>query len=125
MELTGLEPGRTYYYQARSAGKVATPTPVPGATRGTYRPGVGTFAFTTPQPPPGRFLFAVALCNDLHIGETVAGLVGGLPVKGISQVPGRPPYPEIMAEALTTDARARGAALPARGRRHLLRGGDR
>ena len=79
--------------------------------------GGGTFAFTTPQPPPGKFLFSLALCNDLHLGETVAGLVGGLPIKGISQVPGRPPYPEIMAKALTTDARARGAA-------YLLAAGD-
>ncbi|MGH3377294.1 MAG: metallophosphoesterase [Actinoallomurus sp.] len=115
VELTGLEPGRTYYYQARSAGKIATPTPVPGAAGGPA--GIGTFAFRTPQPPPGRFLFAVALCNDLHLGETVAGLVGGLPVKGISQVPGRPPYPEVMAKALTKDARARGAA-------YLLAAGD-
>jgi 3',5'-cyclic AMP phosphodiesterase CpdA len=41
----------------------------------------------------------------------VAGLVGGLPwIKGISQVPGHTPYPEIMAQALVTDARSRGAA---------------
>jgi 3',5'-cyclic AMP phosphodiesterase CpdA len=80
--------------------------------------GPGTFAFTTPQPPPGRFLFSVALCNDLHLGETVAGLVGGVPgIKGISQVPGRPPYPEIMAKALVDDAHRRGAT-------YLLAAGD-
>ncbi len=115
VELTGLEPGRTYYYQARSGGKSATPTPVAGAA-GTPA-GVGIFSFSTPQPPPGRFLFSVALCNDLHLGETVAGLVGGLPFKGISQVPGRPPYPEIMAKALIADAKARGAT-------YLLAAGD-
>ncbi|HEY0539494.1 MAG TPA: metallophosphoesterase family protein [Actinoallomurus sp.] len=115
VELTGLEPGRTYYYQARSGGRTATPTPVAGAAGGTA--GSGTFAFRTPQPPPGRFLFSVALCNDLHLGETVAGLVGGLPIPGISQIPGRPPYPEIMARALVADARARGAT-------YLLAAGD-
>ena len=30
----------------------------------------GPYSFTTPQPPPGRFLFSIALCNDLHMGET-------------------------------------------------------
>jgi hypothetical protein len=115
VELTGLEPGRTYYYQARSRGKTATPTPVAGAA-GTPLAG-DTFSFTTPQPPPGRFLFSLALCNDLHLGETVAGLVGGLPFKGISQAPDRPPYPEIMTKALVTDARHRGA-------RYLLAAGD-
>ncbi|MCW2944128.1 MAG: metallophosphoesterase [Actinoallomurus sp.] len=115
VELTGLQPGRTYYYQARSQGKKATPTPVTGAA-GTPLTG-GTFSFTVPHPPPGRFLFSIALCNDLHLGETVAGLVGGLPFKGISQVPDRPPYPEIMAKALVADARHRGAA-------YLLAAGD-
>lgn len=115
VEVTGLEPGRTYYYQARSRGRTASPTPVAGAA-GTPLAD-GTFAFTTPQPPPGRFLFAIALCNDLHLGETVAGLIGGLPIKGISQAPGRPPYPKIMAEALVRDARQRGAT-------YLLAAGD-
>jgi hypothetical protein len=42
----------------------------------------------------------------------------GLPgIKGISQVPGHPPYPEIMTEALVDDARRRGAA-------YLLTAGD-
>ncbi|GAB2827611.1 hypothetical protein GCM10022221_27340 [Actinocorallia aurea] len=40
----------------------------------------------------------------------MAGLVGGLPIKGISQVEGHPPYPEVMAEALVADALARGAS---------------
>lgn len=115
VEVTGLEPGRTYYYRARSAGRTALPTPVAGAA-GTPLPD-GVFSFTTPQPPPGRFLFALALCNDLHLGETVAGLAGGLPIKGISQAPGRPPYPDVMAQALVADARCRGA-------RYLLAAGD-
>ena len=41
-----------------------------------------------PHPPPGRFLFSIALCNDLHMGETQAGLVGGIPqIKGSSKSP--------------------------------------
>ncbi|MCO5968772.1 purple acid phosphatase family protein [Actinoallomurus soli] len=115
VEVTGLEPGRTYYYQARSGGRSASQTSVAGAA-GTPLGG-DTFSFTTPQPPPGRFLFSIALCNDLHLGETVAGLVGGLPFKGISQAPGRPPYPKIMAEAMVRDARKRGAT-------YLLAAGD-
>lgn len=117
VELTGLEPGRTYYYRARSRGRDAAPTWLAaGQAAGT--PDGDVFAFTTPLPPPGRHLFSVALCNDLHLGETVAGLVGPLPwIKGIEQVPGHPPYPEVMAKALIADARARGA-------QYLLAAGD-
>jgi hypothetical protein len=124
VELTGLEPGQTYYYQARSRGRAATPTPftiTAGNAAGTSAFGHGTagpFSFTTPHPPPGQPLLAIALCNDLHLGETVAGLSSALPsLKGISQVPGHPPYPEIMANALVAEARARGAT-------HLLAAGD-
>lgn len=122
VEITGLEPGRTYYYQAWSNGKPASATFLAGGNAvGTSPYGLGTsgpFAFTTPQPPPGRHLFSVALCNDLHLGETVAGLVGGISaIKGISQVPGEPPYPEIMAQALVDEARSRGAT-------YLLAAGD-
>jgi hypothetical protein len=77
----------------------------------------GPFRFTVPEPPPGRFLFSIALCNDLHVGEVTAGLVGGSDIPGIQQVPGRPPYPEVMLEALVHDARALGA-------RYLLAAGD-
>ncbi|TDC62588.1 metallophosphoesterase family protein [Actinomadura sp. GC306] len=117
VELTDLEPGRTYYYKALSRGQAATPTFLAfGQSAGT--PHGDVFAFTTPQPPPGRHLFSIALCNDLHLGETVAGLVGQLPwIKGIEQLPGHPPYPELMAQALVTDAKARGA-------HYLLAAGD-
>ncbi|WDF38753.1 metallophosphoesterase family protein [Streptomyces sp. T12] len=125
VELTGLEPGQTYYYQARSRGVAATPTPlhlVRGNAVGTstfgFGSGGGPYSFTTPQPPPGRLLLSVALCNDLHLGETTAGLVGGLPLpRGVSQQPGRAPYPELMSRALVEEARRRGADL-------LLAGGD-
>ncbi|MFF4599775.1 metallophosphoesterase [Amycolatopsis sp. NPDC001319] len=114
VELTDLEPGQTYYYQARSHGKLAAPmvfTLIAGNAVGTNDHGLGTpggpFSFTTPQPPPGRYLFSVVLCNDLHMGETQAGLVGGDPsVIPIVQVPGEPPYPEVMLESLVRDVRS-------------------
>ncbi|MBO2454433.1 metallophosphoesterase family protein [Actinomadura barringtoniae] len=118
VELTGLEPGRTYFYKALSRGKTATATSLVAGQAAGDPKADGVFSFTTPQPPPGRFLFSVALCNDLHLGETVAGLIGQLPwIKGIEQVPGHAPYPEIMARALVTDARKRGAT-------YLLAAGD-
>jgi hypothetical protein len=116
VELTGLHPGETYYYRALSFGKPVPPTPftlVSGNAVGTSDFGLATggpYSFTAPEPPPGRFLFSIALCNDLHMGETTAGLVGGLPqIKGIQQVPGLPPYPEVMLESLVDDASALGA----------------
>ena len=118
VELTGLEPGQTYFYVAQSGGVPAT------SSFNAFGNGVGSstldatstgpFTFTTPEPPPGTFLFAIALCNDLHFGETVAGLAtsagGGIP-PGIEQVPGHPPYPEVMGAALAAEARLRGADL--------------
>ncbi|MBQ0848383.1 metallophosphoesterase family protein [Streptomyces sp. BH-SS-21] len=125
VELTDLEPGQTYYYQARSRGSAATPTPlhlVKGNAVGTSLHGFGThagpYSFTTPQPPPGRHLLSIALCNDLHLGETTAGLVTGMPLmRGISQRLGLGPYPEIMGRALVEEAHRRGARL-------LLAAGD-
>ena len=123
-EIGGLEPGQTYFYVAQSGGVPAAPamfsTGNPVGTSGPSALGAGPFVFTTPQPPPGRYLFTLALCNDLHVGETTAGLItssgGGLP-PGFSQLPGRPPYPEVMATALVADTRARGAHV-------LLAAGD-
>ncbi len=114
--LTGLEPGRTYHYEARSGGVLATPTPfsmIEGNAVSTA-PGpaavAGPFSFTVPQPPRGRFLFSVVLCNDFHFGETVAGRSGDIAaLAGVSQVPGHPPYPEVMFESLVADASELGA----------------
>ncbi len=124
VELRGLEPGQTYYYEARSNGKRVPPTAftlTPGNAVGTSDFGLATggpYSFTTPLPPPGRHLFSIALCNDLHVGETTAGLVGSIPqIVGIQQAPGRPPYPEVMLESLVRDARAVGAD-------YLLAAGD-
>jgi hypothetical protein len=112
VELTGLEPDQTYYYQARSNGRPAAPnafTLIAGNAVGTSNYGVGTggpYSFTTPRPPRGSHLFSIVLCNDLHMGETQAGLVGGQPQYiGITQVPGLPPYPEVMLESLVRDVR--------------------
>ncbi|MFJ8020449.1 metallophosphoesterase [Streptomyces sp. NPDC096311] len=125
VELTDLEPGQTYYYRAGSRGVAATPTPlhlVRGNAVGTSLHGLGSvggpYSFTTPQPPPGRHLLSIALCNDLHLGETAAGLVAGIPlIRGVSQAPGLAPYPETMSRALVEEARRRGADL-------LLAAGD-
>jgi hypothetical protein len=124
VELTGLEPEQTYWYQARSEGQLVAPTAfglTPGNAVSTDpgdASGTGPFRFTTPPAPKGDFLFSIILCNDMHVGETVAGLVGALPgIKGVSQVPGERPYPEIMMEALVADGLALGAS-------HLLAAGD-
>ena len=124
VELTGLEPGRTYHYQARSRGKPVPPTPftlIEGNAVGTSDAGLttgGPYRFTTPEPPPGDFLFSVVLCNDFHMGETTAGLVGSIPsIQGVSQVPGLPPYPEVMLDSLVRDATMLGA-------RFMLAAGD-
>ena len=124
-EIRGLEPGRRYYYLARSGGLVATPAPSFGGnvigTSGVDVSSSGPFTLRTPQPPPGRFLFAIALCNDLHLGETVSGLstsVGGIPATpGFRQEPGLPPYTQVMASGLARHTRAHGAHL-------LIAGGD-
>lgn len=66
VELTGLEPGETYYYRARSQGKDARPRPfdlIAGNAVGTSDFGLaagGAYSFTVPKPSPGRFLFSIA-----------------------------------------------------------------
>lgn len=124
VRLTGLEPGRTYHYQARSAGLPATPTEfslIAGnavSTADGPATGTGPFSFTVPMPPPGRFLFSVVLCNDLHVGETVAGRSGDIPgLEGVSQESGLPPYPEVMFRSVVDDAAELGASF-------LLAAGD-
>ena len=113
--LTGLEPGQTYYYRARSNGREAAPTPfsmIAGNAVSTA-PGPaadGPHAFTAPEPPAGRHLFTVVLCNDMHMGETVAGKSGDIPaLAGVSQAPGHAPYPEVMLRSLVEDAADLGA----------------
>jgi 3',5'-cyclic-AMP phosphodiesterase len=134
VEITGLWPGTTYYYQAVSGGLIATPRLLPqlsfppgglvlpdNPTAGQLEavlasllvPGVVQSAspgrVTTLVPPPGRLLFTLALSNDLHAGDTMNDLpVTDVP-PGFSQAPDLPPYPVVMARAMTRDAAARGA----------------
>ena len=134
VEVTGLRPGTTYYYQAVSGGVSATPRLVPQLSfppGGLVLPdnatcdqleailtrllpsGVAQSAspgrVTTLVPPPGRLLFTLALSNDLHTGETVSDLVAAAVPPGFSPAPELPPYPVVMARAMTRDAAARGA----------------
>ncbi len=134
VEITGLRPGTTYYYQAVSGGVPATPRLLPQLS---FPPGgvvlpeaptngqvetllAGLLAsgamrsaspgqVTTLVPPPGHLLFTLALSNDLHAGEAVSGLVTSDFPPGIRQAPELPPYPVVMARAMTRDAAARGA----------------
>ena len=132
--VTGLEPGRTYYYAAYSGGVQASPRMVPQLTypaggvvippaptdtqllailAGLLSSGVVLSAapgsVTTLVPPRGRHLFTLALANDLHIGETVSGLATSTFPPGFSQQPGLPPYPELMTRAMTAEAARLGA----------------
>lgn len=110
VELSGLEPGRPYYYRCLSNGVPATSTqlfPEPPATG----------RFTTLLPPPGALLLTMAWANDLHIGEMTSGLAysnGSLPGGGLP--PGFPadpddPYWRVMATAASAEAKERGATL--------------
>jgi 3',5'-cyclic-AMP phosphodiesterase len=134
VEVTGLRPGTTYYYQAYSAGTAAAPRLYPQLTfpaGGLVIPDDPTDAqleailaellasgvvlsaspgsVTTLVPPRGELLLTVALSNDIHTGETVSGLAISDFPPGFSQVPGLPPYPVVMAESMTADAARRGA----------------
>jgi 3',5'-cyclic-AMP phosphodiesterase len=136
VEVTGLRPGTTYYYQAYSDGVAAAPRLYPQLT---FPPGgivippdpadaqleqilaqllssgvvlsASPGSVTTLVPPRGRLLFTVALSNDVHTGETVSGLATADFPPGFSQPPGLPPYPVVMAESMTADAAARGAGV--------------
>lgn len=134
VEVSGLRPGTTYHYQAFSGGVPATPRLLPQLTypaggvvippnptdaqllqilSGLLSSGVVDSAapgsVTTLIPPSGRYLFTLALANDLHIGETVSGLATSDFPPGFEQSPGLPPYPVVMIESMTGDAARRGA----------------
>ena len=133
VEVTGLEPGTTYYYQALSDGRRASPRPMPrlsfrpdGVVRpehpvpgdldaiarglissdvaGSASPGT----VTTLVPPPGDLLFTIALSNDLHTGEEPRPAAGTY-LAAAREPSGLPPYPVTMAQAMARDAAARGA----------------
>ena len=111
VELTGLEPGRTYFYVCLSAGKVAVPTTVSGFPTPTTPPEpAATGTFTTPLPPPGKHLFTMAWANDLHIGEMTSGLAAGDFPPGFAADPNNP-YWRFMTQAAVAESRQRGATL--------------
>jgi len=120
VEVTGLQPGRTYYWRAESAGVTAVPV-LPTPTNPLVGPAPPVF--TTLQRPAGREVGRVAWLNDLHFGEQVAGLAysnPSLPGGGIP--PGFPvdpdhPYWRFMGQGAVADARRRGCNV-------LLANGD-
>ncbi|MBO0701157.1 MAG: metallophosphoesterase, partial [Zavarzinella sp.] len=136
VEVTGLRPGTTYYYQALSGGVPASSRRLPeltfpaGGVHLSSTPSDGELAailrallttgrsheaspgsLTTLVPPPGRHLFTVALSNDLHAGEAVSGRGHGNFPPGFSQAPGLPAYPVVMGSSMVDDAAARGADI--------------
>ncbi|WP_107654429.1 metallophosphoesterase [Nocardia suismassiliense] len=114
-EIDGLEPGRTYRFEAWSHGVRA----IPALSLTTLSPGTpeSTGEFTTLVPPPGRPLQTLALANDVHYGEEVSGLLVANVPPGVRQ--DIPPYPEVMLAALLDDLRR-----PDRGAERLLIAGD-
>src|SRR5204862_396379 len=109
----------TYFFAALSDGIPATPSistsGSPVGTSSLQQGPSGPYGFTTPQPPPGRFLFSLVLCNDPPLGETVAGLAttqqGVELPPGIRQTraagPDRPPvvfghHPVTLESSVTT-----------------------
>ncbi|MBH0775936.1 metallophosphoesterase family protein [Nocardia bovistercoris] len=114
-EITGLEPGRSYSFEAYSAGRRA----VPSRTHVTRRAGTpeATGVFTTLTPPPGRLLRTVALANDLHYGERGSGPLVPELVTRHREDTGE--YPEFMFGAILEDLR-----LPDRAADNLVVAGD-
>ncbi|MCX4097624.1 metallophosphoesterase [Nocardia sp. alder85J] len=114
-EIHGLEPGRSYRFEAYSDGRRA----VPARTLVTRAPGTpeSTGVFTTLTPPPGVLLRTLALANDVHYGERASGLlVAGLPT-GVRHDTAE--YPELMLDAVLGDVRR-----PDRAADHLILAGD-
>jgi hypothetical protein len=100
-EITGLEPGRAYRFEAYSSGCRA----VAARTRVTRRSGTpeSTGIVTTLTPPPGPLLHTIALANDVHFGEHSSGvLLAGWP-HGLRH--DTLEHPAIMLDALLADLR--------------------
>lgn len=114
-EVTGLEPGREYRFEAYSDGVRAHPA----RTLVTRRAGApeATGVFTTLTPPPGRLLRTIALANDIHFGERESGLfLPGLP-SGMRH--DEHSHSELMLDAVLEDLRT-----PDRAADHLVLAGD-
>ncbi|MGH9275793.1 MAG: hypothetical protein ACRDZU_14200, partial [Acidimicrobiales bacterium] len=64
------------------------------------------FAFHT-LPRLGERLATVATVNDVHFGETVCGIMDGIPDGPVFSVaPGAEPYPELMNRAAVAEIAA-------------------
>lgn len=61
----------------------------------------------TMRRPPGELRSRIATVNDLHLGETVAGIIGdGGPGPLLSAEPGEAPYPEVTNRAAADEIAA-------------------
>jgi hypothetical protein len=103
-EVTGLEPRKLYVYVATSNGQQAQQSSM------QYPVGVGGLLdfpgiFTTLTTPPGKYLFTLALSNDLHFGEGESGIIENNWPPAFQQDPGLPPYPQVMLQAMLGDLR--------------------
>jgi Icc protein len=113
-----IEPGKLYAYVTLSNGQQAQQTsmqfPV-GAGGSLDYPGT----FTTLTTPPGKYLFTLALSNDLHFGEGESGIIENNWPPAFEQDPGLPPCPQVMLQAMLGDLRQ-----PDRAADRLLVAGD-
>lgn len=65
---------------------------------------LGDLEIRTLQRPAGERLATVATVNDVHFGETTAGLVDGVDIDGaLGAKPGEEPYPVVMGRAAAAE----------------------
>ncbi|GAB3074962.1 hypothetical protein GCM10027157_04330 [Corynebacterium aquatimens] len=76
--IDGLEPGRSYYFEARSDGVRAVPNLI---STSIIDPMTRDGVFTTLTPPPGEYVQTVVVLNDTHVG------LGEHLVKGTGETP--------------------------------------
>lgn len=112
--IKGLEPGRRYFFAARSAGVGPSPNLLVTRRAGSVE---RTFSFVTLVPPPGRYLTSLVLANDIHVGETRQGINLGPWVPTSVAAADDAYYPETMFRAMLDE-------LDERGHPTLLLAGD-
>lgn len=108
VEITGLEPGRRYHFQASSQGQIAQAGLRPAKLAGSYEQ---TGSFVTLTVPPGRYLTTIALVNDIHIGERRQGIVLGPLPTSVLPDPELTDYPQLMLTRTLDDLGRRGNPL--------------
>ncbi|WP_282778572.1 metallophosphoesterase [Nocardia sp. CC201C] len=114
-EVTGLEPGRSYRFEAYSDGVRARPARTLVTLQADAPESTGVV--TTATPPPGRLLRTIALANDIHFGERESGLfLPGVP-SGMRHED--EDHPDMMLGAVLDDLRT-----PDRAADHLVVAGD-